>query len=294
MKAATAQTIADLASGMVLKRANLLAITLKTGAALYLTDFDIDITDPITAQLYSSKGPYPRITQMSWKIGVEVDELKLQLWAYQANTINSVAVLDSIRAQSWTDALIQIKRLWFPPFIPPAKPNFTGRAAVNMWQGNVGAIDEIDDVHAEITCRSRKARLSRQWPFHVYQPGCPWQFCGPGCELNPASFTTTGTVEAGSGTISLNTSLTAIDHAYDQGVITFTSGVNNGITRTIRFYLNAGGQVVLFLPLPNVPAVGDTFSALLGCARTQAACTAHGNLSHYGGQDCVPVPETGV
>jgi hypothetical protein len=79
---------------------------------------------------------------------------------------------------------------------------------------------------------------------------------------------------------------------YAQGVITFTSGVNNGRKRTIES--NSGGTLVLRVPLPDAPAPGDTFSVVPGCDHAYQTCIQKfANGIHFGGFPFIPVPEAG-
>ena len=47
------------------------------------------------------------------------------------------------------------------------------------------------------------------------------------------------------------------------------------------------------MPLPNVPAVGDTFSVFPGCDKTKTTCAGKfSNIARFRGFPFVPVPET--
>lgn len=50
---------------------------------------------------------------------------------------------------------------------------------------------------------------------------------------------------------------------YDNGVITMTSGLNNGLRREVQSYVP--GQMMLELPFPYPLAIGDTYSMHQGC-----------------------------
>lgn len=53
---------------------------------------------------------------------------------------------------------------------------------------------------------------------------------------------------------------------FDEGKITFTSGVCNGLAAKIKSFA-ANGTFTLALPLYITPAIGDTFSAIAGCRK---------------------------
>ena len=104
---------------------------------------------------------------------------------------------------------------------------------------------------------------------------------------------TTGAITGAPTTTAFNTGLAATDGYYTQGQITFTSGANAGITRTVKAYVQASGAISLVLPLPAAPAAGDAFAIAAGCDLTMATCQGRfSNLIHFRGQPFTPPPET--
>jgi uncharacterized phage protein (TIGR02218 family) len=57
---------------------------------------------------------------------------------------------------------------------------------------------------------------------------------------------------------------------FDDGIITFTSGVLNGQTHELKTW--DGTTLTLYLPLPTAPAAADTFSIEPGCNHTVYDC----------------------
>jgi hypothetical protein len=83
------------------------------------------------------------------------------------------------------------------------------------------------------------------------------------------------------------------DNYFNQGVIVFTSGLNTGVMRTVKSYLNAFGTISLTIPLPHIPAAGDTFDIYPGCDKLMSTCnTKFNNISNYRGMQFTPAPET--
>jgi hypothetical protein len=81
---------------------------------------------------------------------------------------------------------------------------------------------------------------------------------------------------------------------WSQGVITFTSGANNGLSAFVEASASSGA-VKLRTPLPVAPTVGDTFSIIPGCDKSQATCKGKfNNLAHFTGFPFVPTPESGL
>ncbi len=267
--------------------AELITITLADGTVLRYTTAERDIA--VSGNTFSSSGPLPIIGNISWKIGVEVDTVKLQLWALLTNLVESQAILAAIVQGLFDNALVLIERVFMPTF------GDVSRGTIILLQGNVSDIPVADAGHAELDVKSRKELLNIPLPYLTYQPGCRWPLYGTGCTLSPASFQVSGALTAGSGPLLMNTNLTNPDQYFDQGYLIFTAGLNTGIKRAIRSYVNAGGQILLFVPLPNAVSTGDTFHAFPGCDKKQATCdTKFSNLINFGGMPYIPVPESGV
>lgn len=53
---------------------------------------------------------------------------------------------------------------------------------------------------------------------------------------------------------------------FDFGVLTFTSGLNNGLSMEVRSYVP--GQITLQLPMPYAIAAGNTYTMHAGCAKS--------------------------
>jgi uncharacterized phage protein (TIGR02218 family) len=280
-----------------LMKANLFTFTLANGSILNITDFDKDVSDA-SSVIYSSRGPLPRVSEFSWRVGVQVEQLKLELWSLLTDLVGSAVVLESIANQQWANALVQVQRAYWAQGSIAASQKVVPVGApgtIKIFQGNVSDVTAVDGVHAELNIKSRKELLSIQWPYNTFQPACRWPLYGPGCTVNQSSFQKTGTVSSGSIALLLNTSLTDPDNYYSEGTIVFTSGANAGVKRTIRSYLNASGQILLFIPLPNAPSSGDAFTVAPGCDHTMSTCqNTFSNLINFGGAPFIPVPESSV
>lgn len=74
---------------------------------------------------------------------------------------------------------------------------------------------------------------------------------------------------------------------FDYGVITFTSGLNAGLSMEVKSY--TVGQIVLWLPMPFVIAVGDAYTMVAGCDKTIDTCnTKFGNVVNFRGEPYLP------
>lgn len=80
---------------------------------------------------------------------------------------------------------------------------------------------------------------------------------------------------------------TAPDGWFDDGVITFTSGANDGLSFEIKTWKT--GFLTLFLPLPYPVEAGDTFTIEPGCNKTAGDCTnKYNNIVNFRGEPFIP------
>jgi uncharacterized phage protein (TIGR02218 family) len=79
-----------------------------------------------------------------------------------------------------------------------------------------------------------------------------------------------------------------------QGSITFTSGVNAGVTANVN-NVAAGTALGLGYPLQSVPSPGDTFTVYYGCDHTPGTCQSKfNNLVNFRGFPYVPPPQMAI
>lgn len=104
------------------------------------------------------------------------------------------------------------------------------------------------------------------------------------CTLNPVTYTVTGTVtaEVASKLKFTASGITQASGYYTGGTVTFTSGLNNGNSYTVKSY--DGTNVTLYLPSGYSIQVGDTFEITAGCDKTFTTCkNKFNNEINFGG-----------
>ena len=87
------------------------------------------------------------------------------------------------------------------------------------------------------------------------------------CGVNLAGYTVTGTVDGvtSSQVFADSTRAEAADY-YTAGLITWTSGLNLGLTAQVKTF-GAGGDFTLSVPMIQAVQVGDTYSLIAGCTK---------------------------
>jgi uncharacterized phage protein (TIGR02218 family) len=75
---------------------------------------------------------------------------------------------------------------------------------------------------------------------------------------------------------------------FDDGIITFTSGNNNGLSFEIKSF-RTDGVLIFYLPLTYSVAPGDTFTIEPGCNKTAGDCTnKFNNIVNFRGEPFIP------
>ena len=122
-----------------------------------------------------------------------------------------------------------------------------------LFKGRLGVVDEIGRTSAKLTVNSDLVLLDIDMPRNVYQPTCLHTLYDSGCTLVKNAFGTNGTVGSGSTASVINWSGASAN--FQQGSITFTSGVNAGVTATVGSVV-AGTSLTLLYPLESAAGGG--------------------------------------
>lgn len=292
---------------------NVFKFTLVSGTTLYYTDTDADISVSGPLPGYSGPGAQTFLTgiaivrgNLKQERGIKVQTCDLEM-SPQADTYNSTLVagtgfLQAVRQALFDSAQIQWWRCIFNLPSTQGAQLDTSPGGFLRFQGIVDSAT-AGRQKATLTLASQVSLLDIQMPRNLIQQSCLHSLYDSGCTLSKAAFTVTGTVSTNLNNITNNditTNLTQPDDQFSLGIITFTSGQNNGVSRTVRRYLHTSGEVQFVNPPPNVILAGDAFSIVAGCPKTQAACgntnaaigPTFNNLAHNRSFPYVPVPET--
>lgn len=263
-------------------------VTRLTSASVTLksTSQAISPSDPTVYTFLSGGATFTRgVTKLL--VGLQVDDLALSILTDPTrDTLGGVPWPAAARNGALDGARIVLERCFMATW------GDTSKGTIILFSGTAGNV-QASRSQIAITVKSNLNVLANQMPRNVYQPGCMHSVYDAGCTLLKATFTVAGAVTAGSTVSSINTNLTQADDYFDQGQITFTSGVNNGLSRTVKLFVHTGGVVQISPPLPAAPAAADTFTIYPGCDKQQSTCTTKfSNLAHFRGYPYIPVPET--
>lgn len=294
MKPASPALVALLASRQFYT-ADLITITLQNGQQLNYCSGDQDIIAGGT--LYpcgGQSGPYfqqpSNRAKPHWKAGTEVDNMQLVVIPGDG-LIDGVPWLQACVQGIFDGATLQMQRA----YMPTGQYGNTATGTIIVFYGRVAEIDPSRS-QVTITVNSHLELFNQNMPRNTYQASCVNTLYDTSCALLKAAFTVSGQVVNGSTTSALNTNLLQASTFFDNGVITFTSGNNEGEVLPVKNYTGGSpSRINLLLPLMVAPAAGDNFTIYPGCDKTMNTCQVKfNNLVNFRGQPFVPEVSTAV
>lgn len=287
MKAASAGLIAYLAANDTTLVADLLTITLANGGIARLTTFDQDIT--VGGFTYRAGPTIYRRGAWRQTIGLNAESIDVTIYPDPADTIGGAAWLAAATAGAFDGARIALDKV----FMATAGDGSLG--IVNLFGGRAADVKATRAV-LTLTAKPDLELLNAYFPRRLYQAGCIHTLFDSGCALSKAAFTTTATAAAGSTAGSVLATLAQATGYFDMGVLTMMTGALAGLSRPVKTFTNGSPSTVQLLRgLPAAPAVGDQFTIVPGCDKTQATCTAKfANLARFAGFPYVPPPEDAI
>lgn len=265
-------------------KCKLFTFTLITGQVYYWTDADIDVV--AYSQVYSSTGPSISGAQFHMQRGLQVDSFTLKVLASATDLIAGVSWSTAARSGALDGATVKIDKAFLPAWGSPAE-------SVNFFTGTVSGTADGEQI-TELTVVSDDEKLNGVIPKLTCQPGCVRTLYDAGCTLSRVNFQSTGTVTGITSRAKFATGLSAADGYFALGAITFTSGANGSVRRSVKSYV--GGVIELSNPLVFDLALGDTFLVYAGCDHTLGAngCAKFNNTPNFKATPFVPKPETMV
>lgn len=244
-------------------------ITRDDGVVQGFTEHDRDLTfDSVT---YSAASGFTA-TKIQSSLGLAVDNLNAD-GAISSDTINE----DDLAAGRYDDALVEL--FWV---------NFEDLAQrILLSKGNIGQVKR-GELAFSAELRSQTARL-QQRTGRIYQRTCDAILGDTRCGATLATYTSTGTVASVNGNRQLVVTGLSNDIAnyYSLGVLTFTSGLNNGLSFEVKSH--SPGSIILWEQPPFAIAVTDTISVVAGCDKYSTTChSKFNNIINFQGFPFIP------
>jgi len=270
--------------------ADLLTIAQSNGTITRRTSAPSDLTAvsqwDAASHLFASSGPHFKRGSTKLVVGMEVDTLNLTLMCNPvADLIGGVPWPTAAIRGDLDEARIMVERVFMATY------GTTSAGTLIVFKGMVGRVEPArDEVRIEVV--SDLALLRHPFPRNTYQPGCIHTLYDAGCTLSRAALGVNGAAVTGSTPKAVLTTLGQATGYFDLGTMTFTSGLNIGLSRTIATFVSAT-SFSLAVAFPYTVVAGDTFTVFPGCDKKQATCsTKFSNLAHFRGYPYIPSPVT--
>jgi uncharacterized phage protein (TIGR02218 family) len=264
---------------------HLVTITPQTGSVAYWTDHVSDLTYGGHTFTAAGTGTVPLIEmgRREEVAGTEIGALEIVLKCGEAAQFNGMRLPLSAANGAFDGATVLVQRVY--------RTDVTiDDYVMHLFKGRV-AEAEPSSAQVVLQIESGLVALNIPVPKLPLQQGCANILYDTQCGLVKATYTVTATVTSGATTLSVPTNRTEADDYFTLGVLTFTSGANDGISRAVRSYDNTGGTFVPDRALPAAPAVDDTFTVHPGCRRNLDDCInkfAADNTARYRGFPFIP------
>jgi uncharacterized phage protein (TIGR02218 family) len=300
VRAASPELIAYLANTDQHLFADLFTFTLQDGSVLTYTSNDVSLT--VAGVVYRADQVSVSGLRYKQSIGLDVDEQTITLAYSDADTIDGVPWGQALRTGVFDGAYLHRSRAFYPAWGQPPV------GVVALVSGKISTIDPVGEVEATVQVKSLTVLLDTLMPCNTYQTGCIHSLFDGGCGLLKANYTmawqvaagpTNATIPVPSDAAPLPTTLAGNTEGlgiFVQGTILFTSGVNEGLYRTIKSIdTEAASSLTLAYPLETPCAAGDSFQIWPGCDKTAVTCAARfGNLARFRGFPYTPSAETAL
>lgn len=297
MKNFPAPLLAYLQANTTGLRVDLIKIQLSSGQTIYAcANSQVDITVSGTTYYATKYGNWSRGTVTS-NIGTSATTMDLDVSADVTILTpgTNVSILQGIALGLFDGALVTVYTAYGVTNVNGINIPDVSMGLETKFVGEETNIAKMGRTSAKLTISDMRYRFNDQSPRNLIQTSCRHTLFDSGCTLSKASFVVTFTAAGGSTqlTVIMNPIGTHPANYFNQGVLTGTSGANNGLSQTVRSYNNSTGAVTLVVPLLFPVSIGDGFSILPGCDKSMATCNGtFSNLIHYGGMPYVPIPET--
>lgn len=224
-------------------------------------------------------------------VGLQVDTVEITVSADATTEMNGVPLIKFIQMRGLDGSLVMIERCFAASWPDMMTLGPVGGSIIR----HKGRLTDVKTTAAQatITVSSWLELLDVDMPADVYQASCGNTLYDNRCGIDRALYAAVGAIDGASSLTVLDTNLAAASGTYALGSISFNSGPNTGLRRTVK--VQAGGIISLVAPLIEAPAIGDGFTIWPGCNLMKTTCgDKFNNLENFRGQPFIPIPETAI
>lgn len=266
-----------------LRVADLYTFKLTNGTVLRYTSADFNVK--YNGNTYSCKNACISRSSMKWQTGLSVDDVTIEFNPGEDDLLGDITLVQAFRNGSFDGAKIQIDLAFYTD-------GWENEPQVleKLFAGTLD-VEEIGGSYVKCSAKSYTELLNSEFPTHVYQAGCCYALYGAGCGVDRAKFTQAGYVLQNSTKKVINCNFSKVAGYYQNGVVTFLTGKNANVKRSVKIHEKTYLQ--LSTPLQYMPMVGDKFEVTAGCNKTIETCqNKFNNKANFSGTPYVPQAET--
>ena len=246
-------------------------VTRTDGQQFFFTDHDKDLV--VSGDTYKAAASYRR-SAVQTTSEMSVDNLTLE------GVLDSAEITDAdLRAGLFDGAQVEIFLVNWADL---------SQGTIKLRKGHLGDVEAGEiDYRAELRGLAQTLQTTTG---DLYAPDCRVDLGSTECGVNLASFTVTGSVTGVTDRRQFaDSARTEADGHFTGGLLTWTSGLNNGLKREVKEYTLSGGAFELFLAMPYAIQTGDGYSVYAGCDKKLATCVAKfDNVLNFRGEPFVP------
>jgi uncharacterized phage protein (TIGR02218 family) len=267
MRYASPALIAYLAANSTFLMADLYQISLQTGQVFRWTDADINLTyagNLYTAAVDNAGEPVLERGEIRNTRGLEVSTMDLTQFCGQSAQVLGVNCTLAAHNGAFDNAQVLVTRV-----VMPTWGDTTTLGGYILFDGLVADVD-LGSTEVVLHVSSSTVLLAVQMPRTLFLPACANTFGDASCGISIPALTIIGTTASGSTATAIKGAPAQPANYYQNGVLSFTSGVCSGTSVAVSAY--DGTTITPATSLPATPAPGDTFTVYPGCARSMAAC----------------------
>lgn len=240
------------------------------GVVLRVTDHDRDLV--VGGETYLAALGY-RASAIRTAAGLAANNLDID------GVLDDDAITEAdLRAGRWDHAAVRVSLVdWSTP-------------AGGVLLLRAGWLGQVEIARGEF--RAELLGLSRAFDGtvgEVYQPTCRASLGDARCGVDLGPLTVTGTIDADASDrrTLVDSARTESAGTFDFGLLTWTSGANDGLAMEVRS--STVGGIELQLPMPYAVASGDAYSLTPGCDGLFATCRDRfANVLNFRGEPHVP------
>jgi uncharacterized phage protein (TIGR02218 family) len=277
----------DLLAGYQFIVAELYTITLANGTVLRYTSGDGDIV--VAGETWTVEPFRLERGDISISTGMSVDEVKLTIYTTADSTLNTLTLPNFTRIGGFDNARVSIDLAVMPSY------RDVSNGLINLFDGNVSDIEPSMN-KVDLTISAMTIRLDTQIPTTVYQPSCTHTLYDGRCSVDRTPYSEVNYTVAGASVEQIWFDSPTGDSFFDLGKITFNTGLNAGLSRTVKSYAHyATAVAVVNHKFPYQPEIGDEFIIVAGCDKLRTTCANRfHNEANFLGWEYMPVPEASV